>query len=375
LGVSSVAPEIWAVTIAGLVAIVVLDLTVIARRNQVVSMRSATGWVLFYVGLAGLFAAALALWRPESAGEFVAGYITEYSLSVDNLFVFVVIMSRFAVPALAQDKALYIGIVLSLVLRAVFIAAGAAALHAASWVFYLFGAFLVYTATRLALDSGEDDEDFTEGRLVRGLRRVMPLSTDYHGARLTTRTAGTDTTDSTTGTAAGTAADSTGTAGTAAGGGGRRMFTPMALVIAAIGLANVIFALDSIPAIFGLTQDAYIVFTANAFALMGLRQLYFLIGGLLQKLVYLNYGLAVILGFIGVKLLVEALHGSHIDAIGHLPLPDIGTVFSLEFIIGTLLLTTAASLAKDMLTRRQRANREADERPAVEEESVDSEVR
>jgi predicted tellurium resistance membrane protein TerC len=153
------------------------------------------------------------------------------------------------------------------------------------------------------------------------------------------------------------------------------MFTPMALVIAAIGLANVIFALDSIPAIFGLTQDAYIVFTANAFALMGLRQLYFLIGGLLQKLVYLNYGLAVILGFIGVKLLVEALHGSHIDAIGHLPLPDIGTVFSLEFIIGTLLLTTAASLAKDMLTRRQRANREADERPAVEEESVDSEVR
>jgi TerC family integral membrane protein len=375
LGVSSVAPEIWAVTIAGLVAIVVLDLTVIARRNQVVSMRSATGWVLFYVGLAGLFAAALALWRPESAGEFVAGYITEYSLSVDNLFVFVVIMSRFAVPALAQDKALYIGIVLSLVLRAVFIAAGAAALHAASWVFYLFGAFLVYTATKLALDSDEDDDDFTEGRLVRGLRRVMPLSTDYHGARLTTRTTGTDGTDSTTGTAAGTAADSTGTAGTAAGGGGRRMFTPMALVIAAIGLANVIFALDSIPAIFGLTQDAYIVFTANAFALMGLRQLYFLIGGLLQKLVYLNYGLAVILGFIGVKLLVEALHGSHIDAIGHVPLPDIGTVFSLEFIIGTLLITTAASLARDMLSRRQRADREADERPAVEEESVDSEVR
>jgi TerC family integral membrane protein len=368
LGVSSVAPEIWAVTIAGLVAIVVLDLTVIARRNQVVSMRSATGWVLFYVGLAGLFAAALALWRPESAGEFVAGYITEYSLSVDNLFVFVVIMSRFAVPALAQDKALYIGIVLSLVLRAVFIAAGAAALHAASWVFYLFGAFLVYTATRLALDSGEDDEDFTEGRLVRGLRRVMPLSTDYHGARLTTRTAGTDTTDTTDATTG-----TVGTAGTAAGGGGRRMFTPMALVIAAIGLANVIFALDSIPAIFGLTQDAYIVFTANAFALMGLRQLYFLIGGLLQKLVYLNYGLAVILGFIGVKLLVEALHGSHIDAIGHLPLPDIGTVFSLEFIIGTLLLTTAASLAKDMLTRRQRANREptADADAAPSRESRD----
>ena len=345
---SSVAPEIWAVTIAGLVAIVVLDLTVIARRSQAVTMRSATAWVLFYVGLAGVFAAVLAVWRPESAGEFVAGYITEYSLRVDNLFVFVVIMSRFAVPALAQDKALYIGIVLSLLLRAVFIAAGAAALHAASWVFYLFGAFLVYTATKLALESDDDDDDFTEGRLVRGLRRVMPLSPEYEGAKLTTRTGGST---------------------------GRRMFTPMALVIAAIGLANVIFALDSIRAIFGLTQDAYIVFTANAFALMGLRQLYFLIGGLLQRLVYLNYGLAVILGFIGVKLVVEALHGSHIDAIGHVPLPDIGTAFSLEFIIGTLLLTTAASLAKDVLEKRQRARREAEERRAAGQESVDSEVR
>jgi predicted tellurium resistance membrane protein TerC len=312
--VSTVSPEIWVATIAGLVAIVVLDLTVIARRNQVVTMRSATRWVLFYIGLAGVFALALAVWRPESASEFVAGYITEYSLSVDNLFVFVVIMSRFAVPALAQDKALYIGIILSLVLRAVFIAAGAAALHAASWVFYLFGAFLVYTATRLALEKDEDEPDFTEGRLVR----------------------------------------------------------------AAIGVANVIFALDSIPAIFGLTQDAYIVFTANAFALMGLRQLYFLIGGLLQRLVYLNYGLAVILGFIGVKLLVEALHGSHIDAIGHVPLPDIGTVFSLEFIIGTLLVTTAASLAKNVLEKRQRAKREpaeADERRPAEHEAVDSDAR
>ena len=348
---STVSPEIWVATIAGLVAIVVLDLTVIARRNQVVTMKSATRWVLFYVALAGLFALALAVWRPESASEFVAGYITEYSLSVDNLFVFVVIMSRFAVPALAQDKALYIGIILSLVLRAVFIAAGAAALHAASWVFYLFGAFLVYTATRLALEKDEDEPDFTEGKLVRGLRRVMPLSTEYEGTKLTTRADGTR---------------------------GKRLLTPLALVIAAIGVANVIFALDSIPAIFGLTQDAYIVFTANAFALMGLRQLYFLIGGLLQRLVYLNYGLAVILGFIGVKLLVEALHGSHIDAIGHVPLPDIGTVFSLEFIIGTLLLTTAASLAKNVLEKRSRAKREpaeVDERSPADEETVDSDAR
>src|SRR5262245_58319163 len=176
---------------AGLVAIVVLDLTVIARRNRVVTIRDATKWVLFYIALAGVFAAALAIWRPESASEFVAGYITEYSLSVDNLFVFVVIMSRFAVPALAQDKALYIGIVLSLLLRALFIAAGAAALHSASWVYYIFGAFLVYTATKLALEKDDDEPDFTEGRLVRGLRRVMPLSTDYDGAKLTTRANGT----------------------------------------------------------------------------------------------------------------------------------------------------------------------------------------
>ena len=341
---STVSPEIWIATIAGLVAIVVLDLTVIARRNRVVTIKDATRWVLFYIALAGVFASALAVWRPESASEFVAGYITEYSLSVDNLFVFVVIMSRFAVPAMAQDKALYIGIVLSLLLRAVFIAAGAAALHSASWVFYLFGAFLVYTATKLALEKDEDEPDFTEGVVVRGLRRFLPLSTEYEGEKLVTRV------------------------------DGKRMFTPMALVIAAIGLANVIFALDSIPAIFGLTQDAYIVFTANAFALMGLRQLYFLIGGLLQKLVYLNYGLAVILGFIGVKPLVEALHGSDIDAIGHVPLPDIGTVFSLEFIIGTLLITTAASLAKNVLEKRQRAKREADAHQPSEQESVDSDV-
>jgi tellurite resistance protein TerC len=344
---STVSPEVWVATIAGLIAIVVLDLTVIARRNRVVTIKDATRWVVFYIALAGLFAVALALFRPESASEFVAGYITEYSLSVDNLFVFVVIMSRFAVPALAQDKALYIGIILSLVLRAVFIAAGAAALHAASWVFYLFGAFLVYTATKLALEKDEDEPDFTEGVVVRSLRRFLPLSTEYEGSRLATRI------------------------------DGKRMFTPLALVIVAIGLANVIFALDSIPAIFGLTQDAYIVFTANAFALMGLRQLYFLIGGLLQRLVYLNYGLAVILGFIGVKLLVEALHGSHIDAIGHVPLPDIGTVFSLEFIIGTLLVTTAASLAQDVLARRRRAEREHEpdaETDAAARDRIDDDV-
>jgi TerC family integral membrane protein len=340
--VSAVPLEIWIATIVGLVAIVVLDLAVIARRNRTVSIRDATLWVIFYVGLAAAFAGALFVFRPENASEFVAGYITEYSLSVDNLFVFVIIMARFAVPSLAQDKALYIGIILSLVLRAVFIAAGAAAIAAASWVFYLFGGFLVYTAVKLALEKDDEDDDFTQSRAVRGLRRVLPLSTEYDEARISTRASG------------------------------RRMLTPLALVIAVIGLANVIFALDSIPAIFGLTQDAYIVFTANAFALMGLRQLYFLIGGLLERLVYLNYGLSAILGFIGVKLLIEALHGSGVDVL-EIPLPDIGTVFSLEFIVGALVITTLLSLGKSGLEQRRSPAKQVDDAVEGEQEQAHAE--
>jgi TerC family integral membrane protein len=190
-------------------------------------------------------------------------------------------------------------------------------------VFYIFGAFLVYTAVRLALEGKNDEEDFQENALLRGLRRVLPLTPDYAGTTLTTRVAG------------------------------RRMLTPLVIVIAAIGIANVVFALDSIPAIFGLTQDPYVVLTANAFALLGLRQLYFLIGGLLERIVYLNVGLCVILGFIGVKLIIEALHGSHIDDIGAIHLPHIGIATSLGFIAGTLLLTTVASLIKSSYDRRR----------------------
>ncbi len=323
--VSVMPPAVWVLTIAGLLAIVAFDLIVIARRDHTVTIKDATRWVLFYVGLAGLFAVGLFVFAPgpgTTGGEFVAGYITEYSLSVDNLFVFVIIMARFAVPGLAQDKVLYIGIVVSMALRAVFILAGAAAIAAASWVFYLFGAFLVYTAVRLALE-GDNDEDFQENAVLRGMRRILPLSHDYDGAKLTTRV------------------------------GGRRMVTPLVIVIAAIGMANVIFALDSIPAIFGLTQDAYIVLTANAFALMGLRQLYFLIGGLLERVIYLNVGLSVILAFIGVKLIIEALHGSHIDDIGAIHLPHIGILTSLGFIAGTLFVTTVASLIKSSYDRRR----------------------
>ena len=318
--VSVVSPWVWLVTVIVLVAIIVVDLTVIARRQRTVTTRDAVRWVLFYVGLAAVFAVGLFVLLPGPSGsEFVAGYITEYSLSVDNLFVFMVIMTRLGVPDLAQDKVLYIGIVASLVLRAVFIFAGAAAIAAASWVFYILGGFLIYTAVQLALEDSDDEPDFHENAGLRFLRRILPISEEYDGRRLVTKV------------------------------DGKRLLTPLVMVIAAIGVANVVFALDSIPAIFGLTSDAYIIFTANALALMGLRQLYFLIGGLLEKVVYLSKGLAVILGFIGIKLVVEALHGSHIDTIGSFHLPQIGTATSLLFIVAVLTVTTVASLWK---TRR-----------------------
>ena len=322
----------WAVTIVGLVGIVVLDLTVIARRNRTVTVRDAVIWVSVYVLLAAGFATALfAFGPPATGGEFVAGYVTEYSLSVDNLFVFMIIMARFAVPPLGQDKALYIGIVGSMVLRAVFIAAGAGAVAAAGWVFYLFGALPFYTAARLVI--GGEDGELKERALVWRLRRILPIGHDYDGARVIT------------------AVD------------GRRKFTPLILVIAAISIANVVFALDSIPAIFGLTSDAYVIFTANAFALMGLRQLFFLVGDLLNRLIYLNTGLAVILGFIGVKLTVEALAGSHVRAIGPIHLPDISIAFSLIFIGATLGLTAAVSLVASYW--RERRRRQQQQRPAT----------
>jgi TerC family integral membrane protein len=315
--VSVVSPLVWAVTVVVLVGIIVLDLTVIARRRREVTTKDAVGWVLFYVALAVAFAIGLFIFTPGPSGpQFVAGYITEYSLSVDNLFVFMIIMTRFAVPALATDKVLYIGIILSLVMRAVFILAGAAAIAAASWVFYILGGLLVYTAITLALEDSDSEPDFHNNRLLKFLHRVLPVTEDYDGRRLLTHE------------------------------NGRRMLTPLVIVIAGIALANVVFALDSIPAIFGLTNDAYIVFTANALALMGLRQLYFLISGLLEKIIYLNKGLAVILGFIGIKLIIEALHHSRLDSWGRFHLPEIGTFTSLIFIVATLTVTVVISLIK-----------------------------
>ncbi|GAB3774243.1 TerC family protein [Nocardioides ginsengisegetis] len=321
--ISAVSPSTWVLTLLFLAAVVVLDLRVIARRTGEVTLASAARWVLFYVALALAFGVVLLVGLGGDLGtQFFAGYITEYSLSVDNLFVFVIIMHKFAVPGPARDKVLYIGILLSMALRGVFILAGAAFISAASWSFYLFGALLLYTAYTLLVDDDED-ADFQEYGIVRGLRKVLPMTDGYAGDAIVVRDAA-----------------------------GKRRWTPLVIAIASIGVANVVFALDSIPAIFGLTQDAFVVITANAFALMGLRQLYFLVGGLLERLIYLNIGLSAILAFIGVKLVIEALHGSGVDAIGSWVLPEIGIVTSLGFIVAVLAAATVASLAKGRLDDR-----------------------
>jgi tellurite resistance protein TerC len=302
---------VWIATIGGFVLLLVLDQVVSSRQGEhEPTTREATGWVLFYVLLAGLFGVGLTLLAGgKSGGEFFAGYLTEYSLSVDNLFVFVVLLARFDVPRVLHHKVLLVGIGLALVLRGAFIAAGAAAINEFVWIFFVFGAFLVYTAYGLAKADEEDHEPGEDSRLMLLVRRVLPTSEEFDGASLTTRV------------------------------DGRKLFTPLLLVMIAIGTTDLLFALDSIPAIFGLTQEPYIVFTANAFALMGLRQLYFLLDGLLDRLVYLNKGLAVVLGFIGVKLVFHALHEYGVDWA-----PDIGIVASLAVIVGALAVTTIVSL-------------------------------
>jgi len=309
---------VWIVTALILVAMVAVDLYVMGRRRGPITVATSVRWVGAYVGLACLFGLGLLAVDVQAGSEFFAGYVTEYSLSVDNLFVFMLIMAKLQVPLEAQDRALLIGIVLSLFMRAVLIAGGAALVSAASWAFYLFGALLIYTAVSLLRDDGE--AEFQEYAILRGLRRIIPLSTDYDGARL--RTSHEE------------------------GGRTRKVWTPLVIVIAAIALANVVFALDSIPAILGLTRDTFVILTANAFALLGLRQLFFLVEGLLARLVFLKYGLAVVLGFIGLKLVTEGLHGEHIEHISRLTVPHIGTLLSLTVIGGALAVAAVASLAR-----------------------------
>ena len=299
----------WVATVGGLLAVLAVDQWVAARKGEhEYTVAEATWWVVLYVGLAVAFGVGLLLLQGQQAGaEFFAGYLTEYSLSVDNLFVFVVLMASFEVPRAFQHKVLLFGIVLALVLRGVFIAIGAAAIDRFVWVFFVFGAFLVLTAWKLARPGGEHGE-VKENRVVALMSRVLPTTQEYDGARVITTVRQ------------------------------RRVVTPMLLVMVAIGSTDLLFALDSIPAIFGLTKEPYLVFTANAFALMGLRQLYFLLDGLLDRLVHLSKGLAVILAFIGVKLVLHALHEYGV------PVPEVGIAVSLGVIVVTLVVTTLASL-------------------------------
>lgn len=311
-----------------LVVILLVDLLLIIKRPHVPSMREASLWVGFYVLLALVFAGAIFLLGDVQHGtEFLAGWLTEYSLSIDNLFVFVLILASFKVPHAYQQRALMIGIVLALVFRGLFILAGAAIIERFIAVFFIFGAWLIWTAWQQVKPGGE--EHGGDSWIIRQVKKVMPITDHYDGGKLRTVV------------------------------DGKRMWTPFLLVLVSLGTTDLLFALDSIPAIFGITRSPFIVFTANVFALMGLRQLYFLLGGLLDKLVYLKYGIAAILAFIGVKLILHALHENELPFINggeHVPVPDINIWFSLGFIVAAMAIATVASVSK--MRREARASGE-----------------
>jgi TerC family integral membrane protein len=310
---------VWWTTVIVTVTVLLFDVVVIGRRPHEPSMKEVSIGLAVYVGLAVLFGIGVWMSSGHDVGvQFFAGWLTEYSLSIDNLFIFIIIMAKFGVPRKYQQEALMIGIVLALVMRAGFIAVGAAAISQFSWVFYLFGIFLVYTAVRLAKGGVNDDDEYQRNRLIRWVEQRLPATDQWHGVQIVARE------------------------------NGKRLVTPMFVVVLALGTTDLLFALDSIPAIYGLTNEPYLVLTANIFALMGLRQLYFLIGGLLQRLVYLSYGLAVLLGFIGVKLILQAMHENELPFVnGGRAIswaPEIATPVSLGVILGVLVVTTVASL-------------------------------
>lgn len=284
---------VWAVTFAALFAVLIIDLAIaVLRRNTETSFKEAGIWTVIYVCAAIIFGISMGQWSTSKAqSEFFAGWITEYSLSIDNLFIFIIILARLKIAKSKEQLVLLIGIIMALVLRGIFIFLGAAAVERYTWVFFIFGAFLLFTAIKL---QGEDDHEWKEGRLILWLRK--------------------------------------------------RGSSPVTIALFALAFTDLIFALDSIPAIFGLTKDPYIVFTANVFALMGLRQLYFLIGGLMKRLIYLAKGLSIILAFIGVKLIIEAFHGIDIHILFGIHIPEISTQFSLAVILVTLAITTITSL-------------------------------
>jgi tellurite resistance protein TerC len=323
----------WIITVVVMVTILVIDVLIIGRRPHEPSMKEASLFIGIYVTLAVLFGFGVwAIAGARYAGEFFAGWITEYSLSVDNLFIFLVILSKLKVPRHLQQFALLVGIILALVFRGIFIAVGAAVISLFSWVFFVFGAFLVWTAVKLYLDyrrHEEETEEFPDNAALRFVRRRFNATKDYRGTKLSVVE------------------------------NGKRLITPMLIVIIALGSTDLLFALDSIPAIYGLTQEPYLVFTANVFALMGLRQLYFLLGGLLTRLVYLSVGLAIILGFIGIKLILHALHSYHLADWapwdGEIPI-----WVSLTVIVVTLTITTVASLVKSRYDQDRLASGDQD---------------
>lgn len=316
---------VWAVTIAVIAGFFIFDFFSHVRTPHEPSIKESAGWSLFYIALACLF--GLFLWvtwgepgNPHQHGiEFFTGYVTEKALSIDNLFVFALIMTSFKVPRKYQQKVLLIGIAIALLLRLIFILAGAAVIELWSDVFYIFGAFLLWTAGKLLWDeiSDKEETDPNDMFVVRMIRKVVPVHDDYHGDKLSFKK------------------------------NGKRVLTPLFVALLAIGFVDVLFALDSIPAIYGITQEPYVVFTTNAFALLGLRQLYFLLDGLLDKLVYLSYGLSLILAFIGVKLLLHALHENKLPFINggeNVKVFEVPVELSLVVILGILLLTTFLSL-------------------------------
>ena len=310
--------------------ILVLDILLIFKRPHIPSAKESTLFIVFYAGLACLF--GLLLWQlfsAERATEFFAGWLTEYSLSLDNLFVFVIIMAKFSVPRKYQQEVLMVGVILALILRGAFILVGAALIESFSFIFYVFGAFLLYTAWHQAFRSHSDEEE-SESKLIVWLRKRVEVSKDFDGAKVRTLV------------------------------NGKKIFTPMLIVFVAIAATDVMFAFDSIPAIFGITEDPFIVFTANVFALMGLRQLYFLLGGLLDRLEYLKYGIAFILAFIGVKLVAHAMHVNELPFINggqHIEwAPEIPTTVSLGVIVSAIVVSAVASIVAARYKDKKSAN-------------------
>lgn len=311
-----VSPLVWGVTIAITAAVLLFDVVVIGRRPHVPSNKESLIAIAVYIALALLFGAFVHYkWGMGHAGDYLGGWLMEYSLSIDNLFIFLLIMSSMKVPEKLQQYALMVGIVLALIFRGVFIALGGALVSRFVWTFVIFGLILLYTAFTLLKDflDGDAHDDASEGAdnwLVRKVRSAVPSTSEFHGTKWFIKD------------------------------NGKRLMTPMFLVVLALGSTDIMFALDSIPAVFGMTKEPYLVFAATVFALMGLRQLYFLLGNALNKLVYLSVGLAIILGFIGVKLLLEAAHGYHLVNF------EIPTLVSLGVIIVTLGVTAVASIMK-----------------------------